>query len=252
MSKIKFHIAMMSIFALMASSCGGGGEGQLAGSVPVLSNANYQPTAEPLGGFKVGCGTQQNQQPAQQQIPFKQQQQQTDPTSCSPQFQFYQSKFSDFDVQIDCDNNRVNIKSSGPDQQSKNIPIQSDGSVKGDLQYQQQVQNDGKGNVSCWVETVVNFNGQADCSKKTLNLDTQAQFHAASKDQIPSAMGVPPVITSPTPSASPSASPAPTLSPAPSPTPSPSPTVTQVTVCVVQNPCPIVGSGELSCPKTQP
>jgi hypothetical protein len=225
----------------------------------------------PLGNFTLDCeGTQgQGQGQKQQQVQFKQQQQQQQ--SCKNQpIQFQQQKVADFDFQVDCGSRQVVVKNkSAQDQKTEFLPIQQDGKVKGQMQFQQQVQNDGKGNLRCWVEYVVKFDGTASCAtepetgaeQKAIQMQTEVGLDPSTLDELQQAGIVPEGGASPSPSPSPSASPSPEPSGSPSPSPSPSaspsaspsptptvtPTVIPVTVCVLDDPCPYVSDADLSC-----
>lgn len=222
--------------------------------------------ATDLGNFNMSCNGQSTQG-QQKQVPFQQQQQ----SGCKKQsFQFQQQKVGDYDVDLDCGAKQVVVKSKGFDQQQQAIPIQSDGTVKGKVQYQQQLQNDGKGNQVCWVQYAVDFDGKAQCggsqispqptpsASPALKLTTTVSFQQADPNQLQQAGVEGPIVNpngspSPEPSASPSPSPSVSPSPSPSPSASPSPSMTPtpsgtpVVICVVDDPCPLQGSTDLSC-----
>jgi hypothetical protein len=199
------------------------------------------------------------------------------------QFTFVNSKVADFDVQLDCDNNRVIVRTKGPDVQQQTLPIFSDGSINGTLRFKNQVADDGKGTGQCWLEYLVSFSGKATCetttpdptasptpgqtpSQKGLSLTTEVSFDQTTLDALQQAgIGVegpapspsPSDSVTPSPSPSESASPAPSQSPSPSPspsptivpspTPSPSISVQPIKVCKVEDPCPIENKTDLSC-----
>ncbi len=247
------------------------------------------PSSTGLGNFSFSCDGQSG---SQKQVQFQQQQQQ----GCGQQVVFKETKVDDFQVDLDCDAGQVRVtvaNESIPDSEPEQafLPIQSDGSVKGTLNYPQQIQSDGKGNTVCWVEYRVDFDGKAECEKPrdpqdpdsatddVLSLTTQVALEAADPDELeqagisggPGPSPSPSVTASPTPSpsvtASPTPSPSVTASPTPSPSvtasPTPSPSVTAsptptasptgsaVVVCVVENPCPIKATTDASCPSEQ-
>ena len=157
-----------SIGLLLAlAACGGGSDESTSTSAP---GATYSPTTAPLGNFNVKCDQSPGQQ-IQQQSPYQQQQQQQSGGSCTPQFEFYSSVATNFDVDLDCRNNQVLVTGKGVDQSSAAIPIQGDGSWKGQVVVDQPVANDGRGNVYCKVKTIVNFDGNASCSSGSEGLN---------------------------------------------------------------------------------
>lgn len=167
-----------SISMLLAlAACGGSDENASDNSAP---GATYSPTTAPLGNFNVKCDKSPGQQ-VQQQSPYQQQQQQSS-GSCTPQFEFYSAVVTNFDVDLDCRNNRVLVTGKGVDQSSAAIPIQGDGSWKGQVTVNQSVANDGQGNVFCKVKTIVNFDGNASCSQGSegLNWGTTVNFAQSS------------------------------------------------------------------------
>jgi hypothetical protein len=113
------------------------------------------------GSYNMSCGGRGGSSYAKQ-APFKQSAQNS---SCKPsqKFEFPQKKVADYDVDLDCSGRRVVVHNRGADQKQQELPIQSNGKVQGKLQYQQAVQNDGKGNQQCWVKYDVDFNGKAEC-----------------------------------------------------------------------------------------
>lgn len=221
-------LAVSAAASLLFLNCGDGGGNQQSGTGPVPPPSDaYQPTAAPYGGFKVGCGPKQNQQQQSQQIQY---QQQSAAPDCSPQLQFFSSKISDFDLRMDCDAGVVNVANLGSDQKKGAFPIQDDGTVRGQLEFQQQIQNDGQGNVSCWVKTVIDFDGRANCRDHDLELTSHAQFASTSEQEVPNLrdyeVPVPGETLIPLPSISPLPIPSvtsPTSLPETSPTPTQSP-----------------------------
>ncbi|MGZ3708631.1 MAG: hypothetical protein ACXWPM_07495, partial [Bdellovibrionota bacterium] len=177
------------------------------------------------GNIDFSCDKQPGQKQSTQ-VQFQQSQQQSGPTSCKPQFQFQNSKMSDFDMNLDCTHRQVVVQNKGIDTKGKaTLPIQSDGKVKGQMQFQQQAQDDGKGNQVCWIEFVVDFDGQALCDNdEKLSMNTQVQFQqVASAGGSPGMAGIA-ASASPSPEAAPvpEASVFPEASPAATPTSSPS------------------------------
>jgi len=215
-----------SLFSL--SRCSGSVQAPPASSQPPSAPASmpntslYSPTTIPLGNVDSSCGKNQSNM-QQQQVAWQQQNQQSGGGACVPQFQFYQSKISDLDVNLDCDDHVVGLTAKGGSQsQSVQLPIQSDGSVKGSFEFPQQVQNDGQGNMYCFVQTIYVIDGQATCaqplaenggggpSQDTFKMNAQIEFVGGS--------GTPSDHESP--SVYPSGSPSPEPSPSPSPEPS--------------------------------
>ncbi|MBC7690842.1 MAG: hypothetical protein H7222_03680 [Methylotenera sp.] len=247
------------------------------------------PSATSLGGFALNCEDQNgsNQQGQQKQVPYQQQQSctqqqsSTSPVQQKQKLTFKDSKVSDFDVTLACDRRVVVVKNKGFDQKEQTIPISSDGSVKGTLSFQQQIQNDGKGHNQCYIGYVVNFDGKTNCSpqptptatltatppsssnpgQKSLQFTTVVDFRETNSAElraagislgqqpgtVPSPTPTPSVSPSVTPSASPSVTPSATPTPSVTPTATPTVTVTPVEICVVTDPCPIEGKGDLSC-----
>ncbi len=246
-------------------------------------------TTSNLGDFNFSCddngGETNTVQQTPKQVTFTPKQecvQQTGPNQTTQVLQFQDSKVSDFDVQLDCSSRVVRVRHIGTDEEEQTLPIRTDGTVRGTLNFNRQLQNDGKGNNLCWIGYVVTFDGRAQCetettdttngaAQKSLSLTTTVEFEKTTAEQLeiegllnqageagsdptPSATAASP---SPSPSASPSASPtaspsaSPTASPSPSAspsaTPAPSPSVTPVQICIVDNPCSIVGQTDLSC-----
>jgi hypothetical protein len=312
MTRILMVVGMGALSGATLVHCGSDNGG---GATALAPTSNPGSASTDLGNFNLSCNGQASGQ--QKQVPFQQQQQ----AGCKKQnFQYQQQKAVDYDVNLDCDNKQVIVKNKGQDQQQQSIPIQSDGSVKGKVTYQQQLQSDGKGNQTCYVQYVVNVDGKAQCAgtvgtpptstptpsltvsplpsaspsaspspspsvnptpstapssspsggsgKGKLSLTTLVNIEQASPAALkqagisgpiifptgsnsPSPSPSPSASASPSPSASPSASPSVSPRPSPSVTPSPSisptPTGTPVVVCVVDDPCPIVGSTDLSC-----
>lgn len=276
------------------------------------------PSAAALGGFTFDCENGSSSQQQSKQVPFQQQQTCTQPDNAQQQqtLKFTEQKLSDFEVQLDCSDRVVRVKNKGEDEEEKSLPIQSDGKVQGQLQYVQQIADDGKGNQNCWIEYRVNFDGKASCEANTsatptstpttspsptaspstspsptstpttmalaflddnsgtgnsagtageqkLELTTTVEFAPTSTQALEQA-GIeieggdqPGSTPTPSPSTSPSVSPtaSPTTSASPTstptmtttPTPTTTATVTPVKVCMVENPCPVVGKTEFSC-----
>ena len=257
------------------NGCGNNTDQGAASAAPstLAGLGNFNLNCDPTPGSNTGSGT--STQGSKQQVQFQQQQQ----TQCGQKFQFQQQTAADFDVTLDCNQNRVLVKNKGADSKQQVLPIQEGGKIQGQMQFQQQLQNDGKGNQVCWLENVVTFDGKAVCEptpapsttpKKSLSLTTKVEQKATTSEQlsqagISGASPSPSPSVSPSPSASPSASgspsPSPSVSPSPSPSASPSPSpsaspsahpspsTTPVVVCIVQDPCPVVGKTDLSCPQ---
>lgn len=314
MKKIFLALSVSALSGVAFIHCGDG-NGSSNNNPDPNPATNAPGAATDLGNFNLSCGGESSGQSGQQkQVPFQQQQQ----SGCKPQkFQFQQQQAVNYDIDLDCDQKRVIVRNKGADQKQQSLPIQSDGTVKGSLQYQQQVTNDNRGNQVCWVEYRVNFDGKAQCGGGTnptptatatpdptftilpipgstatatptatatapatgsdkLSLTTVVDFQPSSAEALrqigvqgpvvlPSATPSATVSPAPTPTAtsspgtSPSSSPSPSPSPSPTasptatptgtatPTATPSPTGTPVVVCVVDDPCPIVGKTELSC-----
>jgi hypothetical protein len=257
--------------------------GALAGCGDDTSSNPAPPSAEALGGFSLDCGTSAAGAQQAKQVPFQQQQSCVSQNPQAQKFTFKNSKVANFNVQLDCANNRVVVQGTGGDTDSQTLPILSDGSVDGQLTFQQQVASDGLGGTNCWVQYVVNVTGQTSCNptpapsatpgatsaqQSSLQLTTTVSFEPTTADQLRAAgidtsTGSQPGEAAPSPSPSPSASASPSPSPSPSPsvTPSPSPTpsstvtpgptpsasVTPSLVCQVQDPCPIESKADLSC-----
>lgn len=162
---------------LTLAACGGADESSTDSAQP---GEAYSPTTTPLGNFNVKCDQSPGQQ-IQQQSSYQQQQQQSG-AACIPQFEYYSSVVTNFDVDLDCRNNQVLVTGKGLGQSSAAIPIQGDGSWKGQVSVDQSVANDGKGNVFCKVKTIVNFDGNASCSpgQEGLNWGTKVDFAQSS------------------------------------------------------------------------
>jgi hypothetical protein len=120
---------------------------------------NDESSTQSIGNFNFSCGGEASQN----QVKFQQQQQ----SGCGGQkLAFQKSKISDFDMDLDCKNKVVQIKNRSNEagaQQAAILPIQRDGSVKGKIDFPQQIQSDQKGNQVCWIEMVATFDGKADC-----------------------------------------------------------------------------------------
>jgi hypothetical protein len=257
--------ALVGAMAGLAIGCGDDNDDQV----------NDPNASTGLGNFTLECGGESGSQQQQKQVPFQLQQQQ----SCGKQqFQFKKATVDDFSVKLDCSSNTVTVtaKGNGQQQQQQSLSIQRDGTVKGKFTYPQQMQSDGKGHTVCWIQYDVNFDGKAQCDAQQsaaseddkLSLKTQVDLKAVSNEELqqaginggptpsPSASASPsPSVSpsmspspSPSPSPSASASPSPSLSPSPSPSTSPSPSASPVVICIVEDPCPVVGSTDLSCP----
>lgn len=168
-------------------------------------------------------------------MPYQQQQQ-----NCKKGLKFEQKKFSDFDINLDCDGGKVQVKNKGlPDQKPQSFAIADDGSVQGQIKYPQMVKgDDGYGHDrDCWVEYVVRFDGKAGCDdsgKKTLSLKTAVTFNKADSERVLAEAGP---IMLPSASPSPSLCPAPNPSDSPTPCPSPSPSLSMSPV-PTENPSP--------------
>ena len=142
-------------------------------------NAKQQPPG-PTGGFNLSCGKQLPQQ--YKQAEYQQQQ------HCVAQgggkkgqsFAFKDSRVSDFELSLDCAKRVVVAQSKTVAGQLTSIPIAADGSVKGNLNYPQQVLNDGYGTDPCYVQLAVAFDGTARCDepngKAALALNTEVSF----------------------------------------------------------------------------
>ncbi len=92
------------------------------------------------------------------------------------------SKFSDFNMHLDCANRVVDAEPLDQSARRAQLPIDSDGTVRGNLQYPGQVNNDGQGNQQCWVDFVVAFDGRANCDDRgghSLSLNTMVNFMKA-------------------------------------------------------------------------
>jgi hypothetical protein len=189
--------------------------------------------AESLGAVDFKCDGQEQQQAQQQELKFRQK------SGCSADqvFVFQESVVSDFDVFLDCSRGFVTVVGKGATADRKTFPIQEDGSVKGNLQMQQQVQDDGYGRVQCFVITQVLIDGKARCDfDKSFSYTTQVGFAASSpgvfrsdfasrvdSEELPQ-LPEEPHPEEPQPEESPSPSPSPRPSPSPSPLESPFPT----------------------------
>ena len=233
-----------------------------------------------LGGSPAvgaSAGTTQGQNSKQQQIPFQRKpeclQQQNNPSSQQQQLTFTDSKVSDFDFSVDCVQRRVFVRSKGRDQETSTLPIASDGSVVGELDFLNQLSNDGKGSGTCWAGYKVTFNGKVDCDAQKpgtstknpdygkVSINAEVAFRQSSSLQlqqsgIASMDSIVPAssnATIETPGTVPSLAPSPSPSASPRPSDIPTPTatviVTPVRVCIIENPCPIVGKVDLTCPQ---
>jgi hypothetical protein len=138
---------------------------------PTSGGTNLAPTSGStvgLGNYNFKCGNQQDQQSQQQQQKQVQWNPKNNQQNCSQQLTFkndsdHSDRGQDFDVNLDCDARQVNVKHQGADQQTSQIPIQDDGTVAGEMDFQQQMGGDGKGNQVCWVAWRAKFNGKANC-----------------------------------------------------------------------------------------
>jgi hypothetical protein len=243
--------------------------------------------ADPMGDISMGCDGPASPMQQQQQVPYKRSQQQSSCTS--QQITFPEKGISDFHFEVDCDSRKVTSNVSGHPQSLPNghfvggsYPMSEDGSFQGSMDYPQQIPNDGKGNISCWVKYVVVFNGKAGCTRgedgewqKSLDVQTTLQVAQGGPSPSPSPSVSPSPSSTPTssptasptaepsdepsdgptstptpepsPSPSPSVSPSASPSPSVSPSPRPSPTFSPIVFCVIDNPCPWVGDGHMSC-----
>src|SRR5205085_177849 len=123
------------------------------------SGTAYTPTTVPLGNVKPSCGKGATAQQSQQ-VSYQQQQQ----ASCVPQFEFYDSTvISSLDINLDCENNVVRTRCTDGSGAQAALPIGPGGQVRGNMQFQKPVQNDGYGHTSCWVTTIIHFDGTASC-----------------------------------------------------------------------------------------
>lgn len=219
--------------AALLSSCGGSGSNDDPSANsndpqnPTLPGTpQNQPNPQSMGAVNFSCNGASGA--SQQEMPYQQQQQ-----GCKKGLRFEQKRFSDLDINLDCNEGVVRIQNKGsPDEKSKALPIADDGSVQGQLQYQQKIKGDGYGHdQDCWIEYDVRFDGKANCDddsgKKTLSLKTAVAFNKADSEHIAADIGPIPPTASPTPSLCPgpmpSDSPTPCPSPSPSVSPSPSP-----------------------------
>ena len=243
MMKLRLTFTAITIAFSMAA-CGGDDS--------VTTPSTTPPALTGLGNISFGCGGSGG---GTQQKPVQFQQQQ----SCGQSFQFQQQKVSDFDVTMDCDNKTVLVKSKGKDQQQQQFAIMPDGSVKGKMQFQQQMGDDGKSHQECWVEFVVDFDGHANCPKpgdggqpdKKLSLSTTVDIGKTDPSKLANA-GIQPGpagYPSPEPSVSPSPVPSASVSPGPSPSPSVTPTLIPIIVCEVDVDCQVTANSDLTCPQ---
>jgi hypothetical protein len=160
--KTKIIIGYVCTLGLLVVSCSDQ-VSQNAGTAP--NNPNPSSTAVAsvnIGNFDVSCGQQSSIGQQSQKVPFQQHEQE----GCNSKhnIKFSHSQVSDFDVNLECDLDRVVVKNKGVDSKESTFPIQSDGSVNGQMQYLQQIDDDGRGHPYCWVEYVVSFNGKAHCN----------------------------------------------------------------------------------------
>jgi|GEM_PF-2182800 len=219
------------------------------------------------GHFDFGCGFADNpsgQQKQSQKSSYQPSQQQSCQKPAQQKIQYQeQSKITDFDVTLDCDQKQVVVKNQGKDQQREHFTIGRDGQVKGKMQFQGQMQSDGKGNQQCWVEYQVVFDGKATCPKpentsaqqqKKLELKTEVKLTSTTPERVKSSGFGVNFGPSPTPSYSPAPSPTPSISispiplPSPLPTPTPSVTVIPITVCQeVDDSCSVSSNSNFSC-----
>lgn len=145
-------------------------------SEPTPESTPYAPTTVPLGNVNVSCDQAPGQQ-ARQQVTYQQQQQSYHGKACTPQFEFFESRVSDFDVNLNCNRRQVQVTGVGIDQSTTSLPIQSNGSWSGDVSFDQKVQNDGHGNLFCRIRTIVHFDGTASCGNQgSVDFTSQVQF----------------------------------------------------------------------------
>ncbi len=289
--KVSGTVLLAALGAVSMSSCGNDASTSLAPPTPTQLGGTVN-LACALGGSPAGgsgTGTQQGQSSKQQQIPFQQkpecqQQQQNNPAQQQQQLTFAGSKVSDFDISVDCVQRRVVVRSKGQDQKTSSLPIRSDGTVVGELNFINGLENDGKGSGSCWVGYKVAFNGKVDCnankpgtSEKNpefgkVSLSAEVAFNQTNSFELQQAGiasigddvttgtavdtgsgNVAGIVPSPSPSASSTPTPTPTPSASvtltPVPIPLPSSTITPIRVCIIENPCPVVGKADLTCPQ---
>jgi hypothetical protein len=250
-------------FGYLMIGCGMNG----ASRAPSFAS-DTQVGSPPLGGFNLNCkgGMQQQQSSYQQQDNCGKSYGQA-----TQSFEFVESKVSDFDLKLDCDNRYVSAQTKGQTSQQAYFPIEQDGSVKGKMNYQQQMQSDGKGNQQCYVELEVDFDGKANCGRQEspeqqqqqLSLNTKVNFKQSQAQDISSDDPLASVVDA-------SAVPNPYPGPVPNPYPrtgddngygnsnsndrggasEPTPRVVRKKVCVVENPCPIVSKTNMSCPSS--
>ena len=149
---------------------------------PPASNPGIGPS---LGGYSMDCGGAGSQQ-QQQSVPFQQQQSCVSEKQASGQsvqsYSFPDSKVDDFSVQLDCSAKMVTVKSLGRDDAFGYLPIQDDGSVSGDVTFQQRVASDGLGNDNCWVGYVVAFTGKANCHDGSTSYGDRSEDRSRSEE----------------------------------------------------------------------
>jgi hypothetical protein len=190
----------------------------------------------------------QGQSSQQKQIRFsKQSQSQNGFERCDePDFEYKGAQVVNLDMNLDCDNQQVVVKNKGFDGKQKQIPIQNDGSVDGSLEFQQQLHDDGKGNKSCWIEYVAAIKGKAQCgtpqsvAQKSLQVQAQVKFNPSNQQKLSEAGVINTASSAPNPD--------PSQSPNLPPGTSGSVVYVPVKYCEIENPCPIEGKSDYSCP----
>src|SRR5687768_17131597 len=130
--RLFFGLGFISIISVSLSSCGDTGTNQLPN--PSSPPGNSPAILQDLGEFSIECNgsSRGGAQQQSQKVPFPQQQQ----TGCNPQqkFEFKQSEISNFDLRLNCEDRVLVVKNKGLDEKEKQLPIQSDGSVQGEIQ----------------------------------------------------------------------------------------------------------------------
>ncbi|MBI3556566.1 MAG: hypothetical protein HY074_09910 [Deltaproteobacteria bacterium] len=142
-------------------------------------NSTQQPPA-PTGDFNLTCDKQAQRQYKQAGYQQKESCVARNAGKKLQSFQFKDSKISDFDLSLDCANRIVVAQSKTALDQQTAISIAADGSVKGNLIYDQEVSNDGYGADPCTVQLAVAFDGRAKCEgtngRGALVLNTEVNF----------------------------------------------------------------------------
>ena len=133
-----------------------------------------------------------------------------------------------YDLQLDCDSQKIVVRYQGIDLNQAVIPIQESGKIFGQMRYQQQVIQTSS-TTTCWLEHEVVFEGTAHCSSRNernptdhLSLKTTVNLNKISNAELRQFETEGPLIQ---PSFSPSTSPIPSVSVPDSPWPSPSPSL---------------------------